>query len=168
MIAPSWAVPGVVHALKRAHPYEEVAFDTYSLENDSARYGMGVIGSLPRPIALGSFLRNAKRVLRARALRWTGAPAARVRRVAVCGGSGADLLERAVSAGADVFVTADVKYHSYHDARGRIALIDAGHFETEQPVVPVIVKRLRDELRQRESRIAVRAAMTIENPVRTV
>lgn len=168
MIAPEWAVDGVVHALKRAHPYEEVAYDLYPLENRSADFGMGVIGTLPRPVRLALFLSRVKRVLSSGALRWTGDPRRVVRRVAACGGSGGDLLSSAIDAGADVFVTADLKYHAFHDARGRIALVDAGHYETEQPVVGVLVRRLQKEIRLRGIRIPIFAASRSTNPVRTV
>jgi hypothetical protein len=168
MVAPEWAVEGVVHAMRRAHPYEEVAYDIYPLENRSADFGMGVIGTLPRPLRLAVYLARIKRVLGSGALRWSGDPRRVVRRVAACGGSGGDLLSAAIGAGAEVFVTADVKYHAFHDARGRIALVDAGHYETEQPVVGVLVRRLQKEVRLRDVRIPIFAASRSTNPIRTV
>ena len=168
MIAPEWAVEAVVHAMKRAHPYEEVAYDLYPLENRSTDFGMGVIGILPRPVRLALYLAQVKRALASPALRWTGDPRHVVRRVAACGGSGGDLLNSAIGAGADVFVTADLKYHAFHDARGRIALVDAGHYETEQPVVGVLVRRLQKEVRSRGVRIPIFAASRSTNPVRTL
>ncbi len=168
MIAPQWAVEGVLRAMRRAHPYEEVAFDVVPLENRSSSFGTGVIGMLPRPLPLSGFLSFVKRTLGTGALRWCGSPRAVVRRVALCGGSGGELLESAIREGADVFLTADLKYHAFGEASGRIALIDAGHFETEAPVVGAIVGRLRDELRRRGARIPVRAARTAESFVRTV
>jgi dinuclear metal center YbgI/SA1388 family protein len=168
MIAPQWAVERVLQALRRAHPYEEVAHDIYALENASDDFGMGVTGILPHPLQLSTFLSRIKRRLGTGRVRWTGDPRAIVKRIAACGGSGGELLESAIKSGADVFVTADLKYHSFHDARGRIALVDAGHHETEQPVVSVVVKKLQQELLRRGSTIAVRAAVCSTNPVRYV
>jgi putative NIF3 family GTP cyclohydrolase 1 type 2 len=89
-----------------------------------------------------------------------------VQKVALCGGSGSDLLPDAVRSGADVFVTADVRYHTYQEAEGTIALVDAGHYETEIPVVASVVARLRREIQSRGERIPVRAASQSTNPVR--
>lgn len=165
MIAPEWAVERVLRAMRRAHPYEEVAHDVYALENASNDFGMGVTGTLPRPVQLGTFLARIKRRLGTGRLRWVGDPRAIVERVAACGGSGGDLLESAIKSGSDLFVTADLKYHAFHEARGRIALVDAGHHETELPVVSVLVKKLKQELSRRGSRIAVHAAVCSTNPV---
>jgi dinuclear metal center YbgI/SA1388 family protein len=168
MTAPSWNVDGVLRAMRRAHPYEEVACDVYPLENISNRFGMGVVGMLPRPARLSGFLAQVKRTLGTGALRWCGSPKVMVRKIAVCGGSGGDLLESAIRAGADLFLTADVKYHAFQEASGRIALVDAGHYETEAPVVGAIVAHLRREFRRRGDRTPVHPARRIDNPVRYV
>jgi dinuclear metal center YbgI/SA1388 family protein len=168
MVVPSWNVSRVVDAMRAAHPYEEVAYDVYPTENRSNDYGMGVVGKLPRPVRLETFLRTIKRVLGTQGLRFTGRPGGLVQGVAACGGSGADLLAEAVRHGADVFVTADVKYHSFRDATGSIALVDAGHFETEFPVVDAIVKHLTTVIRGRGERIPVRAARRQMTPVQSM
>jgi dinuclear metal center YbgI/SA1388 family protein len=168
MVVPSWNVNRVVEAMRGAHPYEEVAYDVYTTENRSNDYGMGVLGTLPRPVRLETFLRTLKRVLGTHGLRFTGRPGASVQRVAACGGSGADLLPEAVRRGAEVFVTADVKYHSFRDAAGLIVLVDAGHFETEFPVVDAMVKRLTTVIRGRGERIPVRAARRQMTPVQSM
>lgn len=165
MAAPRRAVENVVRAMIGAHPYEEVAYDVYALENTSRDHGMGAVGTLTRSVPLARFLSVIRRALNPPGLRWSGDPRHTVRRVAVCGGSGSELLDDAVAAGADVFVTADVRYHAYHDAEGRIALVDGGHFETEYPVVAAIVERLRREM-PGGARVAVRAASQSTNPVR--
>jgi len=166
MIANQWDVNPVISAMKSAHPYEEVAYDVYPLENRSDDFGMGVIGEWPRPVPLKSLLGRVKRALKAKAIRCTTRDNRVVRRVAACGGSGSDLLEEAISQNADAFITADVRYHSFHDADGRITLIDAGHFETEQVVVPIVVKKLKHELKLMGGEIPVFAAQTSTNPVR--
>jgi dinuclear metal center YbgI/SA1388 family protein len=166
MILPEWKLDRVLEAMRREHPYEEVAYDVYALENRSAEYGMGVVGTLPRPLRLSRFLDAVKRALGTGALRWTGEPGSRIKRVAVCGGSGGELLGSAVKAGADVFVTADLKYHTFHDARGAIAIVDAGHYETEVPVVGAVAARLKSEFQRRRERIPVYPAVRSTNPVR--
>jgi putative NIF3 family GTP cyclohydrolase 1 type 2 len=165
MVVPAPRVERVVRALRRSHPYEEVAFDILPTANTSEEYGSGVVGTLPRPVSLEAFLARVNRTLRVRRLRWCGNPRARVQTVAVCGGSGGELLEHAVGAGADVFLTADLRYHAFHDADGRIALIDAGHYETELPVVERIAERLTEALRTRGVSLPVRISTTSTNPV---
>lgn len=166
MVTQRRQLPGVLEALKRAHPYEEPAYDVHLLDNPSRDHGMGVVGELDRPVPLSRFLGSLKRRLGCRHLRWSGNPAAPVRRIAVCGGAGADLLEDAVRSGAEVFVTADLRYHAFHDATGRIALVDAGHHETEFAVIGGIAARLREFLRGERSSLPVMTARTSTNPVR--
>ena len=168
MIANQWQVPGIIGAMKKSHPYEEVAYDVYPLENTSNDYGMGIIGNLTRPMELGHFLRTVKKALGASGLRCTGDPRRKVLRVAACGGSGSDLTDEAIAQGADVFVTSDVKYHAFHNAKNRIALIDAGHYETEHLVIDSVVSRLKQELLTIDAQIPVYAARTSTNPVHYV
>ncbi len=157
--------PAVVRALKHTHPYEEVAYDLFSLENTHPDFGMGVIGNLPRPVSLSAFLGRIRRTLGSRGLRYCGAPATTLRSVAVCGGSGAELLQQAIAGGADAFVTADVKYHAFQEASGRIALVDAGHYETELPVVAAIAARLDRECLKRHGSFPVRATTARTSPI---
>lgn len=163
MVVPGPRVAGVVAAMRAAHPYEEIAYDLYPVETPGRDYGMGVVGELDRPLNLRAFLGRVRRSLSIPHLRYTGDPDRLVRRVAVCGGSGADLLPAAVAAGADVFVTADVKYHAFHDSTGTIALIDAGHYETEVPVVRSLARRLAGRLRG--TGIPVMSTRVKTNPV---
>jgi dinuclear metal center YbgI/SA1388 family protein len=164
MLAPRARISAIVESMKKVHPYEEVAYDLYPLLNTNPNYGLGVIGALPRPLSLRSFLQKTCRALRAEGIRYSGDLKRRVRRVAVCGGSGSDLLSAAVDAGADVFVTADVRYHTFHSAIDRIALVDAGHWETEQVVLPVIAERLRHFVSSRRDRIQVFITQKNTNP----
>ncbi len=168
MVVDESELPGVVAALRRAHPYEEAAFDIFPTENVDRRSGMGIIGLLRKPVSLRRFLAQIKTALGVPSVRFTGNAARQIRLVAACGGSGADLLGEAVRRGADAFVTADVKYHAFHDAEGSIALIDAGHYETEYPVVQALVKRLGKKLRDTDNKIPVRAASSSTNPIQYV
>lgn len=166
MVAQQWHLREVLSALRKAHPYEEVAYDVYPLENRSGDYGMGAIGTLARAQTLRIFLKSVKRALGISCVRYTGEPELRVRRIAVCGGSGSELVEEAIREKADAFVTADVKYHNFQDAEGRIALIDAGHFETEHPVLAAVAQKLRKELRAVGQSVPLHVANTWTNPIR--
>jgi len=100
------------------------------------------------------------------ALRATGDLNATIRRVARCGGSASDLIEEAIRQKADVFVTADIRYHAFHHAAGKIMLVDAGHYETEYPVVRAMIGRLEEELHRRGEKISLRAVAFSTNPIR--
>ena len=144
-----WDVARVVAALKAAHPYEEVAFDVYPLEGAATRVGLGALGQLPEPMPLPAFLARVAERLGAEALRYTGDDAAQIAKVAVCGGAGSALVGQALGAGADAFVTADVTYHTYFqplDVEGhpRMALVDAGHAETERLTEALLVRWLAE------------------------
>ncbi|MGV3705720.1 MAG: Nif3-like dinuclear metal center hexameric protein [Arcticibacter sp.] len=131
-IYPEYLERKVLVALIEAHPYEEVAYDLYPLSNAFYQAGAGMIGTLETPMEELEFLQLTKSALRAKVIRHTALRAKQVRRVAVCGGSGSFLLPAAIAAGADVFVTADFKYHEFFDAEGKIVISDLGHFESEQ------------------------------------
>jgi dinuclear metal center YbgI/SA1388 family protein len=131
-IFPVYRQQVVLDALFTSHPYEEVAYDVYALENTFERIGFGLVGTLPEPLDEGGFLTLVKKTMGTPVLRHSGFSGHPVSRVALCGGSGSFLLNQAVTAGADAFVTSDLKYHQFFDARDRLLLVDAGHYETEQ------------------------------------
>jgi dinuclear metal center YbgI/SA1388 family protein len=131
-ILPDYLVSKVVKAMISAHPYEEVAYDIYPLENRFERTGMGMVGELEEPVSEIVFLELVKDLLRVPVIRHSELNNKFIKRVALCGGSGSFLKEKAVAAGADVFVTADVKYHDFFQSGSQMLLIDAGHYETEQ------------------------------------
>ncbi len=118
-------------ALLQTHPYEEVAYDLYPLTN-TFEVGSGMIGNLDEEVDELTFLKLVKERLNAKVIRYTSLRGKRVKRVAVCGGSGSFLLGKAIAAGADVFITSDYKYHEFFDAEGKIVISDVGHFESEQ------------------------------------
>jgi hypothetical protein len=134
----------VVQRMLKAHPYEEVAYDLIPLANQRADVGPGRIGYLAGATTLGEFAGAVKSCLNIGHVRMVGDPAQKVEKIAVCGGSGASLLNEAVRQGADVLVTGDVKYHEALGARDRhIGLIDAGHFGTEHIMVKHLAAALR-------------------------
>jgi dinuclear metal center YbgI/SA1388 family protein len=140
-------LPRAIQALMAAHPYEDPAYDVYSLLNEGEKLGLGRIGHLSDTVSLGDFARQIKKTLPAPGLRYVGDPSARLSKVALCSGSGASLLHEAARAGADVLVTGDVKYHEARDAQDLgIALIDAGHFPTEIIMVAEMTERIATAL----------------------
>ena len=122
----------VINALISAHPYEEVAYDLVTLDNAHSKVGSGMIGNLKSEMAGNSFLKLVKKQLKTDCIRHTKILDKPVKKVAVCGGAGRFLLNNAIAAGADVFITADFKYHDFFDADGRILVADVGHYESEQ------------------------------------
>lgn len=153
MVVPPGARDRVVRALREAHPYEEPAFDIYAQVAPSTARGAGRIGELPAPLTLREFAALTAMSLPATAwgVRAAGDPDRDVRRVAVCGGSGASLIDAARDAGADAFLTADLKHHRVLEAvteRGpeAMALVDAAHWATEAPWLDVLAARLRERL----------------------
>ena len=165
MILPQWKMNDVLTAMRSSHPYEEVAYDVYGLSNESNSYGAGAIGDLEKEINLKTFLGRVRTLLNTGTVRYTGKHQRRIKRVAVCGGSGSDLLRTAIQQGADAFITADVSYHTFQEADGRIALVDAGHFETEQPIVQKIVQYLHNHCASVKEKIYVVASTRARNPV---
>lgn len=103
-----------------------------SLKGKKSCDGMGMIGTLKSPVTEHFFLRKVKRVMKAKLLRHTVLLGKKVNKVAVCGGSGSFLLNEAMRQKADVFVTADFKYHQFFDAENKIVIVDVGHYESEQ------------------------------------
>lgn len=122
----------IVVALHIAHPYEEVAYELYPISNSHQQVGSGMIGTLNNEIDELEFLQQVKEKLNAGVIRHTNFRNRKVKRVAVCGGAGGFLLPQAINAGADVFITADYKYHEFFDADKKILIADVGHFESEQ------------------------------------
>lgn len=142
-----WHLGKVIKAMKSAHPYEEVAYDVIPVEQSFRDAGIGAVGNLPAAVSLGSFLDTVAKVLDNPALRIVGDVETPVQRVAVCGGSGSDFIGLAMRAGADVYVTADITYHRYFEVldqtgNPRMALVNAGHFETERCTEDLLVDRL--------------------------
>lgn len=146
MIVPTDRIHDVVAAMKAIHPYEEVAYDVYPLENKGRSLGLGRIGELPTPMPLSQLRAQVQQALGATHVRMTGDPDQGVWRVAVCGGSCAELIDDANRAGADVLITADIKYHAADDARAMgLCLLDPGHLSSEAPARAYLASWLRQQ-----------------------
>lgn len=136
-----------IKSLLAVHPYEEPAYDLYTLLNKGKAVGMGRIGELPEALTLAEFALMVKQRLCPDGVRFVGDAERLVRKVALCGGSGASLLREARNQGAEVLVTGDVKYHEAKEAEELgLALVDAGHFATELPMILGLTKLLGIEL----------------------
>lgn len=122
----------VVKALIETHPYEEVAYDIYSLKNKLNIIGSGVVGELPEEEETMSFLKRLKVDLKTDCIRYTNITSPTIKKVALCGGSGSFLLNNAIAKDADIFITGDFKYHQFFDAENKIIIADVGHYESEQ------------------------------------
>ena len=150
----------VVHALKSAHPYEEVAHEVYSIKNEDQEVGSGMIGELESPVALDDFLSYVSLTFNTGVIKYTPFKK-EIKKVAVCGGSGSFLLKNAMAAKADVFITSDFKYHEFFDAEGEISIFDIGHFESEQFTKELIY----DFLRKKFTKFAVQLSNVNTNPI---
>ena len=122
----------VIEALLQSHPYEEVAYDIYPLDNDFSMTGAGLIGRLEKSMDETAFLKLLKEVFRLQIIRHSAFTSKKIQKVAVCGGSGSFLLKAAIQPRADVFVSGDFKYHQFFDAEMNLLIADIGHFESEQ------------------------------------
>lgn len=131
-IYPAHTESRLVQALQQSHPYEECAYDLYNLSNEAPQIGSGMIGTLASPMDELTFLKHIKKQFGAKVIRYTTLRDKIVKRVAVCGGAGSFLLPHAIRQQADIFITADYKYHEFFDADKKIVIADIGHFESEQ------------------------------------
>jgi len=122
----------VIEAMIKAHPYEEVAYDIYPLQNHYNRAGMGMIGALKERMNESQFMALVKDRFQATCLRHSRRLGKDIKKVAVCGGAGSFLLRKAIAAGADAFISGDFKYHQFFDAEDRLVILDIGHYESEQ------------------------------------
>ena len=161
VVYPATAEARVVKALLGAHPYEEVAYDLVPLANRHPGIGSGAVGVLPEPLSEAAFLKLVKAAFSAPVVRHTALTGREIRKVAVCGGSGAFLIGKAVAAGADAYLTSDVKYHEFFQPEGRLLLADIGHFESERWTMAAIQRKLAEIL----PTFATRFTGIITNPI---
>lgn len=154
-------IGGVLSAMKKAHPYEEVAHEVYSIENLNNEVGSGMIGELNEDHSIDEFLQKVKSTFKAGVVKYTEWNK-NVSKVAVCGGSGGFLLNAAKASGADVFLTSDYKYHEFFDAEDSICIMDIGHYESEQFTLELIQSQLKDKL----PNFAARLTEVNTNPVK--
>lgn len=132
VVFPFYIAPQVIEALLSAHPYEEVAYDIFALENTYLKVGAGAIGELESPVEESFFLEAIKATFGTGVIRHSPLSKKPVKKIALCGGSGAFMIKAALAQGADFYITADIKYHEFFDAGAQMVIADIGHYESEQ------------------------------------
>lgn len=122
----------ILRNLLANHPYEEVAFDVYPLDNSYQNVGSGMTGEFEKPIPETDFLNLVKKTFNLKVVKHTSLLNKPIKKVAFCGGSGSFLIKNAINSGSDAYISSDIKYHEFFDAESRILIADTGHFENEQ------------------------------------
>lgn len=166
MILPGWNLDRVLNAMKAAHPYEEVAYDIYPLENYDINFGFGAIGDLSKPLPLKDLIQVVREKLGVKTLSVMEGPAEHVNRLAVCGGSGGQLVEYAWRRGAEAFVTGEMQYHKFLEYEDRLTVIVAGHYATERVILPVWTERIQQWLT--DTAVSVIETKMLTNPVKYI
>jgi len=142
MVFPAHLQGRVLEAMRKSHPYEEIAYGIFKMENTYNRTGAGVIGELEKPISEVELMERLANIFGTATIRHTRFLDKQISKIALCGGAGSFLTQTAIAGGAGAFITADLKYHEFFDADGRILLADIGHFESEQFTIDLIIDKL--------------------------
>jgi len=161
VIFPFYQKNKIIAALFKAHPYEEVACDIIALENTYNNTGSGLTGELKHELSETDFLDLLKKAFGLQVIRHTELLQKPVKKIAVCGGAGSFLINKAIAAGADFYVTADIKYHEFFDADGKMVIADIGHWESEQFTIELLYEILQANF----PNFAVLKTKTVTNPV---
>ncbi len=161
VVFPVWKQKQVLNALKMAHPYEEVAYEIIITENEHQEIGAGMMATLDTPMETVTLLKHIQHSLGIPMVRHSKDPGRLIKKIAFCGGAGAFLVKNAISAGADAFLTGDLKYHDFFEPEGKLLLADIGHGESEQAAVAL----LADVLQEKFPTFAVLQAKISTNPV---
>ena len=127
------------------HPYEEVAYQVFQIDNPNQEIGAGMIGIWEAAGDLNAFLTLCKKQFKTGLIRHTADLGKNIQKVAICGGSGSFLTKNAIKQGADVLLTSDFKYHQFFDAEAKIVLIDIGHYESEQFTMDLLLEIIRNK-----------------------
>jgi dinuclear metal center YbgI/SA1388 family protein len=161
-VFPFYLQSKIVAEMTKVHPYEEVAYDIYSLENKHDSIGLGVVGTLKEAINASDFLAFVKETFCCQAIRVAGNTDRKVQRIALCGGSGSSLISEAMQAGAEVFITGDIKYHQFFEGIDKMVLADIGHYESEQFTKELFYEIVTNKF----SKFAIRLSEVQTNPVK--
>lgn len=161
VIFPAYLEKKILQALFGSHPYEEVAYDIVPLSNLHPTIGSGLVGELPEPVSEKNFLELIKSTFNTGVVRHTLLTGKKIKKVAICGGAGSFLISKALECNADVYLTADMKYHEFFDADGKILITDVGHYESEQFTIDL----LKEILEQKFPTFAVLKTGVKTNPV---
>jgi dinuclear metal center YbgI/SA1388 family protein len=151
----------ILKALFETHPYEEVAYEITTLENQNQHLGMGIIGEFEKAMDEKEFLQFLKKTMKTDCVRHSALLQKQIKKVAVLGGSGSFAIDAAKNAGADAFVSADFKYHDFFKAENTILMADIGHYESEQYTKEL----LHSFLKKKITNFAVLLSQTNTNPI---
>lgn len=161
VVLPNYMSDSVLNALKTSHPYEEVAYYLTPLQNAHQQVGSGMIGEIKESMDAIEFLKELKLRMNLNYLKHTPLVKHKIKKVAICGGSGSFLLKSAIKQDADIYISADFKYHEYFDAEDKIIIADIGHYESE-----VFTKDLLyDILSEKFHTFALNLSKTVTNPI---
>ena len=160
VIFSDYLLSDIIQSMNSAHPYEEVAYDIFKLQNNS-NVGSGIIGELEKQIDELEFLNLIKKKFHAAVIRHTKLINKPIKKIAICGGSGSFLLKNAMIENADIFITSDYKYHQFFEAENRILIADIGHYESEQFTIDLISEFLMKKF----TSFAIRLTTVNTNPV---
>ncbi|MBN1598981.1 MAG: Nif3-like dinuclear metal center hexameric protein [Bacteroidales bacterium] len=152
----------VVKEMIKAHPYEEVAYDIYPLENEFQIAGSGMIGRLYKPVSSKTLLGLLKESFGTPVIKYAGNSEKEIQVIAVCGGAGSFLIDRAINENADAFITGDIKYHQFFEAENKLLLCDIGHYESEQFTSNIFYNLLT----KKSSKFAVHLSRVVTNPIK--
>lgn len=161
VIFESYKKNGLIQAMKSAHPYEEVAYQIISLENENHFSGLGMFGELPQEMDEKDFLKFVKEKFNLNIIKHSDFTDKKIRKVGVLGGSGASGIGAAKAKSCDAYLTGDLKYHDYYQAENKLLLCDIGHFESEQ----FVVQQLFEIFSQNFSTFAILKSSVKTNPV---
>lgn len=147
VIFPKHNESNILKALRKAHPYEEIAYEIFEITNPNQTVGMGMIGELESEMSEEEFIKYLKENMQTQVVRHTKFLNKKIKKVAVLGGSGSFAISNAKRKNADVYVTADLKYHDFFQAEGQILLADVGHYESEQFTKKLLTTYLSEKFR---------------------
>lgn len=152
---------GILKAMIDNHPYEEVAYELTTLENEHQHIGMGMIGTFKKPLSETAFLKHLKQTFKSDCIRHSKLTGKQIKTVAVLGGSGSFAIDNAKGQQADAYVTSDLKYHEFYKAENQLLLADIGHYESEQFTKNLLV----DYLTKKFTNFAIVLSDKITNPI---
>jgi len=161
-IFPSYLTTKIIKSLTESHPYEEVAFDIYPIENSISTIGSGMTGELEEEITEIEFLETLKTIFNLKIIKHTQFLNKKIKKISVCGGSGSFLLKNAINANSDVFITADMNYHNFFDAENKILIADIGHYESEFYTKELIFELLNKKF----ANFAIQISTVNTNPIK--
>ncbi|SHF36275.1 Nif3-like dinuclear metal center hexameric protein [Chryseobacterium vrystaatense] len=161
VIFEGYKLRGLISAMKSAHPYEEVAYQVYQLENENQHSGLGMYGDFEEGIDEQDFLRLVKEKFDLEVIKHSDFNQKKIKRVGVLGGSGASGIKSALSRKCDAYLTGDIKYHDYFLAESKMLICDIGHYESEQ----FVTQQLFEILSQKFSTFAISKSIEKTNPV---